>query len=110
MPQRRLSVSATSEESCVQGAHRKSSSKTVIDACDCHTSFEDGWKLAQDRFLTLQEFFGGIETAFTGTSTVESDFSIIKWEKDNSRVSLTDLSLEGILHANQFKQMRAITF
>ena len=90
--------------------NRESSFKTVLDACDRRTSFEGGWKLAQDCFLTLREFFGGLATAFPDTSTVESDFSIVKWEKDNSRVSLADLSLEGILHANQFKQMRAITF
>lgn len=90
--------------------NRESSFKTVLDACDRSTSFEDGWKLAQDRFLTLREFCGGLATAFPGTSTVESDFSIVKWEKDNSRVSLTDFSLEGILHANQFKRMRAIKF
>ena len=77
----------------------------MLDACDRHTSFEDGWKLAQDWFLTLGEFFGGLAIAFPGTSTVESDFSIVKWEKDNSRVSLTDFSLEGILHDKQFKQM-----
>ena len=36
---------------------------------------------------------------FRGTSTVERDFSIVKWEKDEGRVSLTDFSLEGIIRA-----------
>ena len=90
--------------------NRESSFKTVMDACDRHTSFEYGWKLAQDRFLTLREFCGGLATAFPGTLTVERDFSIVKWEKDNSRVSLTYFSLEGILRANQFKGIRAIKF
>ena len=90
--------------------NRESSFKTVLDACDRHNSFEDGWKLAQDRFLTLREFCGGLATAFPGTSTVKSDFWIVKWEKDNSRVSLTDFCLKGILHAKQFKRMRSIKF
>ncbi|BFI14114.1 hypothetical protein MPTK1_5g00010 [Marchantia polymorpha subsp. ruderalis] len=59
--------------------HRESSFKAMLDAC-----------------------------AFPGTSTVESDFSIVKWEKDVGRASLTDFSLEVILHAKQFNQMRSI--
>lgn len=80
----------------------------VLDSYDRSTSFEDGWKLAKDRFLTLLEFRGELATAFPGTSIVESDFSVVKLEKDNSRVSLTDLSLEGIFHVKQFKQMQAV--
>ena len=40
-------------------------------------------------------------TAFPGTSNVESDFSIVKWEKDVMQMNLSDFSLEGILHAKQ---------
>jgi hypothetical protein len=82
----------------------------VLDACGPHTSFDEGWKLTQDRFCSLREFCGGLAIAFPGTSTVESDFSIVKWEKDVGRASLTDFSLEGILHAKQFKQMQSINF
>jgi hypothetical protein len=35
-------------------------------------------------------------TAFPGTSDVEIDFLILKWEKDDHCVELTDFSLEGI--------------
>ncbi|BBN17466.1 hypothetical protein MPTK1_7g14750 [Marchantia polymorpha subsp. ruderalis] len=87
--------------------HRESSFKAVLDACGPHTSFKEGWKLIQDRFCFLREFCGGLATAFPGTSFVESDFSIVKWEKDVGRASLTYFSLEGILHAKQFKQMRS---
>lgn len=90
--------------------HRERCFKAVLDACGPHTSFDEGWKLTQDRFCSLREFCGGLATAFPGTSTVESDFSIVKWEKDVGRASLTDFSLEGILHAKQFKQMRSINF
>lgn len=88
--------------------NRGSSLKAILDACDRRIPFEDAWNLAQDRFLILREFYCGLATAFSGTSTVESDFSIVKWEKDNGRVSLTDFSLEGILHTKQFKRMQAI--
>lgn len=89
---------------------RESSFRSVLDACDHNSSFTDAWKLTQDRFRFLQEFCGGLATAFPGTSTVESDFSIVKWEKDAGRVSLTDFSLEGILHAKQFRRIRSIDF
>lgn len=38
---------------------------------------------------------------FPGTSTVESDVSILQWKKDEYRAHLTNLRLEGVL---QFKQ------
>ncbi|ETV76877.1 hypothetical protein H257_09315 [Aphanomyces astaci] len=37
------------------------------------------------------------------TTWVESDFSILKWEKDEFLMNLLDLSLEGIFQAKQFK-------
>jgi hypothetical protein len=36
------------------------------------------------------------------TASVEADFSILGWEKDESRSSFTDLSLEGIIHCKQY--------
>ena len=39
---------------------------------------------------------------FANTASVESDFSILGWEMDDHRLSMTDLSLEGILHCKQF--------
>ncbi len=50
----------------------------------------------------LREFSGGLATVFPNTASVESDFSVLKWEKDEYRQSLTDLSLEGILHSKQW--------
>jgi hypothetical protein len=49
----------------------------------------------------LRQFCGGLATAFPHTTSVESDFSILKWEMDQSRSGLTDLSLEGIFQAKQ---------
>ena len=59
----------------------------------------------QERFKHLKLFCGGLATAFPGTSTVESDFSVVKWEKDDCRIALRDFSLEGILHAKQFTKI-----
>lgn len=42
---------------------------------------------------------------FPNTASVESDFSILGWEKDQYRLSITDLSLEGILHCKQYKKL-----
>ena len=44
-------------------------------------------------------------TAFPGTSNVESDFSIVKWEKDVMRMNLSDFSLEGIIHAKHYNKI-----
>jgi len=48
------------------------------------------------------EFCGVIATLFPGTSTVESNFSILHWEKDAFRKSLLDFGLEGVLQAKQW--------
>jgi hypothetical protein len=48
------------------------------------------------------EFCGGTATLFPGTSRVESDFSVLRWEKDAFRKSLSDFGLEGVLQAKQW--------
>lgn len=50
----------------------------------------------------------GFASVFPGTSTVESDFSLIGWEKDEYRFKLTDVSLEDILHAKQKYELAEI--
>ena len=51
------------------------------------------------------DFYGGIESIFPNTASVESNFSILGWKKDEFRLSLTDLSLEGIMHCKQYKAL-----
>ena len=46
---------------------------------------------------------------FPNTATVESDFSLIGFEKNVYRQSLTNFSLEGILHAKQFDTLCALS-
>jgi hypothetical protein len=46
-------------------------------------------------------------SVFPGTSAVESDFLILKWEKDDHHVGLTAFSLEVIFQAKQCGAIRA---
>ena len=45
---------------------------------------------------------------FANTASVESDFSILGWEKDEYRLSLTDLSLEGIMQSKQHELLKLL--
>ena len=68
-------------------------------------SFDTAWEVVKGRFEILRDFWGGITTVFANTASVESDFSILGWEKDKYRLAITDLSLEGILHCKQYKKL-----
>ncbi len=76
--------------------------KQSINALFSQATFKDGWSLLGHWFLNLMEFCGVIATMFPGTSTVESNFSILHWEKDAFRKSLSDFGLEGVLQAKQW--------
>jgi hypothetical protein len=71
------------------------------------TSFAEAWApfSSSKQFEPLKLFFGGLATIFPGTATVESYFSLINWEKDDYRSSLTDSLLEGILHSKQYFEL-----
>ena len=79
--------------------------KDAFDNCDYKTSFQTGWNYVQNQLNSLKLFCGGMATAFPGTSNVLSDFSIAKLEKDVIQMSLSDFSLEGILHAKQYNKI-----
>ncbi len=76
--------------------------KQNIHALSSQSAFKDGWSLLGRRFPNLMEFCGVIATLFPGTSTVEFDFLILRWEKDAFRKSLSDFGLEGMLQAKQW--------
>jgi hypothetical protein len=79
-----------------------------IDACDARTSFETAWTALSAQFPDLVEFCGGLATIFPGTATVESDFSILRWEKDAFRKDLSDFSLEGVLQTKQYQLLDSL--
>ena len=66
------------------------------------------WLPTNNRFPWLQSFCRGLASAFPNKATVESDFSIIGWEKSDDWHDLTDFSLEGILHANQCHDLKKL--
>ena len=57
-------------------------------------------------FTYLARFCFALATVFPGTATVEVEFSVVNREASVERVHLSDLSLQGILFANQWKQLR----
>jgi len=74
--------------------------RNVIDKHDVNTLFNDAWDCVP-RFKRLRTFCGGLATIFPNMMSVESNFSILKWELDAFRTALMHLSLEGIMQAKQ---------
>jgi hypothetical protein len=72
-----------------------------------HT-FADAWEPIVQRYPLLFDFFGTLATVFPSTATVESDFSILKWTKDDNSQRTSDFSLEGKLHARQWKDLQEV--
>ncbi|CAK9867762.1 unnamed protein product [Sphagnum jensenii] len=60
-----------------------------------------GWDDLKGGFKRLRMFCDGLANVFANTTSVESDFSILKWEKDDFRQSMMNLTLEGIFQAKQ---------
>ena len=66
------------------------------------------WLTTNNCFPSLQSFCIGLASAFPNTATVESDFSIIGWEKSDDWHDLTDFSLEGILPAKKYNDLEKL--
>ncbi|PXF48308.1 hypothetical protein BWQ96_01997 [Gracilariopsis chorda] len=64
--------------------------------------FQQSWQYFMPKFRKLRDFCGGLATVFPRTATVESDFSVIQWEKDDNRQNLTDAALEGNVQSKQY--------
>jgi len=82
--------------------------KTNLDQHDHKTKFIDVWEALGIRFATLRMFCGGLAMLFPNSTFVESDFSVLKWEKDSYRNNLFDLSLEGAFQSKQFEALAII--
>ncbi len=72
--------------------------KHIVDSHSFQTMFNDAWDAlpAQPALNHLRLFCGGLASAFANTTCMESDFSILKCEKDAYRTCLMALSLEGV--------------
>jgi hypothetical protein len=82
--------------------------KTILDQHDHKTKFNDVWEALGIPFATLRTFCGGLATLFPNSTSIESDFSVLKWEKDPYRDNLLDLSLEGVFQSKQFEALAII--
>ena len=76
--------------------------RMIIDNQSSGIGFSDSWDPMNGRFKYLLQLSGGLATVFPGTADVESDFSVLKYEKNYFRTSLLDITLEGIMHCKQY--------
>jgi hypothetical protein len=82
--------------------------KVALDKHDKKTFSNEAWNCLKGHFMQLRQLCSGLATTFPNTTSIESDFSIVKWEKNDSHSSLTSLSLAGIMHVKQFEQIKMI--
>jgi len=82
--------------------------KAVIESCTFKTMFNVTWNdlPAQLALHHLRAFYRGLASAFANTTSVESDFSILKCEKDAYRMCPMALSVEGIFQTKQLVTIR----
>ncbi len=71
----------------------------TIDSHGVLTAFNDAWGCAPGRYECLRSFCDGLATVFANMASVESEFSILKWEMDANHTTLMHLSLKGIFQA-----------
>jgi hypothetical protein len=76
--------------------------KDMLDSMKDTIGYHDAWVSLRSQFPKLREFSSGLATIYPGTTRVESEFSILRWEKDEYRSAVMNFSLEGIMHAKQF--------
>lgn len=70
--------------------------------------FNESWSVVPAQFLKLRIFFGGFASIFPNIATVESDFSIMGYEKNDHRQNLAHISLSGIMHAKQRNEIKNV--
>jgi hypothetical protein len=75
--------------------------RNAIDQYDIRTFFNNAWDVALGRFESLRSFCGGLASAFANTTSVESDFSILRWEMNPNCTCLVHLSLKCIFQTKQ---------
>jgi hypothetical protein len=75
LDQHKKLLNAANKEPRLQGALSRHNEQT---------DFSDAWKPAsiKGKFPELMEFCGALTSPFPNTASVESDFSVLKWEKD----------------------------
>ncbi|CAK9858220.1 unnamed protein product [Sphagnum jensenii] len=82
--------------------------KAVIEGHTFKTMFNVAWNdlPAQPALHHLWAFCRGLASTFANTTSVESDFSILKCEKDAYRMCLMVVLIEGIFKTKQLVTIR----
>jgi hypothetical protein len=82
--------------------------KQNIDAQDHMTMFNYAWDSMRGRYQAFRCFSSCLATSFENTTSVKSNFSILKWEKNSNQKSLTNLVLKGIFATKQHNRLTKI--
>ena len=82
--------------------------KRSIDIFDEGAAYRYAWNGMHNTYPLLESFSGGWAIIFLGTSTVESNFLVVRYEKTRNRMCLSDASLEVILRAKQYRHMHSL--
>jgi hypothetical protein len=101
--QRRVDLIEKEHRALLEMIRSSAMLKVVIEGHTFKTMFNVAWNdlPAQPALHHLRAFCGGLVSAFANTMFVESDFSILKCEKDAYRMCLMGLSVEGIFQTKQ---------
>jgi len=70
-------------------------------------SFACSWGKPSVAYPLLSMYCAGLATVLPSTHTVESDFSVLKFTKSDSRRSLSNYAMEGQMQAKQFKKVKS---
>jgi hypothetical protein len=95
----------TEEVRDIKLAARENFSAQKLEEQSDIVEFREFWEYFGQRYPKLHQFCDGNATVFPWTSTVESELSVLNWECDGLRSSVTGFSLEGIMQCKQFKQL-----
>jgi hypothetical protein len=93
----------TQHQDLVSAYQKEQTLKACLDNCSDCSKIDDVWHLLGEKSTLLRDFAGGLATPSPSTTTVASEFSLMKWKKSKFRSALTDLSLEGILHYKPYE-------
>ena len=79
-PDEKIDLTEQHQQELFDAYKRKPGSKLLIGKQDHTTFFNTGWDDLKGCFEHLRMFRGGLVNAFANTTSVELDFSILKWE------------------------------
>jgi hypothetical protein len=78
---------------------REPNVKAAFDKHD-EVFFNEAWDVMKGHFNDLRQFCGGLATAFPNTTSVESDFSVVKWGEERHSHKLDEPGT-GWYHAGE---------